>query len=129
MLSTETKILIIAEMRSVRKVLTFMLKALGYENIVEAQTVIEGWQILNKENNIGMVFSDCNTPNCSSVDLLKKIRSHQSLASLPFVIMATKFQSEEIVDAVAAGVSSYLIKPIDEESLRVRMHQAALLAG
>lgn len=116
-------------MRSVRKVLTFMLKALGYENIVEAQTVIEGWQILNKENNIGMVFSDCNTPNCSSVDLLKKIRSHQSLASLPFVIMATKFQSEEIVDAVAAGVSSYLIKPIDEESLRVRMHQAALLAG
>lgn len=111
MFTKETKILVVDDMMTVRKLVRMALKDNGFSNIVEAQNGNEAWQMLTKEKDYGLVISDWNMPELKGIDLLKKVRETPEIEKLPFIMLTAESESSQVLLAVQYKVSSYLVKP------------------
>ncbi|MFS4457541.1 response regulator [Bdellovibrio sp. HCB2-146] len=127
MFPSDTRILVIDDMPSIRELVKNTLKALGFKNIQEAGDGEEGLKVLLSANTSGypiqLVISDWNMPKMKGLDLLKQIRSTVEFANLPFVLLTSESERDQVTEAVLAGVSQYIVKPfsakIFEDKLKV----------
>lgn len=126
MFPTDTRILVIDDMSSIRDLVKNHLKGMGYRNITEAEDGDEGLKILIQQNKPGsdiqLVISDWNMPRMKGLDLLKQVRGTQEFVNLPFVLLTSESERDQVTEAVLAGVSQYVVKPfsgkIFEDKLR-----------
>lgn len=125
MFPPETQFLVIDDFTSVRDLIAKSLKSIGYSEIAFAES---GEQALNMLNNqsIDFIISDWGMPGMSGLDLLKKCKANQKLKNIPFIILAAESDQAKIVQAARAGVSDYIVKPVDENLLREKIEKVFL---
>jgi two-component system, chemotaxis family, chemotaxis protein CheY len=115
MFPAETRILVIDDMLSIRDLVKNQLKSMGLKNLVEAEDGEQGLKVLIQQNASGspieLVISDWNMPKMSGLDLLKQVRATPEWQSLPFVLLTSESEREQVTEAVLAGVSQYIVKP------------------
>ena len=114
------KILIVDDFATMRKVIRNLLKQSGYENIVEAEDGVNALKVLQSQK-IDFIVSDWNMPNMSGLELLKAVRADEELKALPFLMVTAEALQENVVAAVKAGVSNYIVKPFTSETLDVKI--------
>ena len=114
--SKDIRILVVDDFSTMRRIVRGILRRLGYSNIEEAE---EGKTALNKlkEDEFGLVICDWNMPVMSGLDLLKAVRADGNLKATPFLMVTAEAKKENIVAAIQAGVSNYIVKPFTEEVL------------
>jgi len=110
------KIMVVDDFATMRKVIRNLLKQVGYENIVEAEDGVIALKTL-KSQKIDFVVSDWNMPNMTGLELLKAVRSDEDLKSTPFLMVTAEALQDNVIAAVKAGVSNYIIKPFTAETL------------
>ena len=95
-----------------------ILSAENVELIVErtAESAYERFMELRPR----LVLSDLSLPGMSGFDLLDKIITTDPGAD--FLVMTDHYSTESAVDAIRRGACDYLVKPIDVERLRKRIH-------
>ncbi|MDQ5985482.1 MAG: Chemotaxis protein CheY [Syntrophus sp. SKADARSKE-3] len=114
------KILIVDDFATMRKVIRNILKQLGYENIVEAEDGVLGLRAM-KSQKIDFVICDWNMPNMTGLELLKAVRADGDLGTTPFLMVTAEALQENVVAAVKAGVSNYIVKPFTAEILNEKI--------
>lgn len=114
------KILVVDDFATMRKVVRNLLKQAGYENIVEAEDGVSALRVL-KSQKIDFVISDWNMPNMTGIDLLKAIRADGDMAKLPFLMVTAEALQDNVIAAVKAGVSNYIVKPFTAEILNEKI--------
>ncbi|MNK94292.1 Chemotaxis protein CheY [compost metagenome] len=127
MFPPDTRILVIDDMPSIRDLVKNTLKGMGFKNIQEAGDGEDGLAALLKANSIGLpiqlVISDWNMPKMKGLDLLKQLRATVEFTNLPFVLLTSESERDQVTEAVLAGVSQYIVKPfsakIFEDKLKV----------
>lgn len=112
----QIKILVVDDFATMRKVIRNLLKQVGYENIVEAEDGVIAFKIL-KSQKIDLVVSDWNMPNMTGLELLKAVRSDEDLKTTPFLMVTAEALQDNVIAAVKAGVSNYIVKPFTAETL------------
>ena len=130
MFPAETKILVIDDMPSIRDLVKNTLKAMGYKNIVEAGDGEEGLKVLMQNNVAGsqiqLVISDWNKPKMKGLDLLKQVRATAEWTNLPFVLLTSESERDQVTEAVLAGVSQYIVKPFSAKIFEDKLKAAWL---
>lgn len=116
------RILVVDDFSTMRRIIKNILKQLGYNNIMEADDGSTAWDILNRER-IDFVISDWNMPNMKGIDLLRKVRSSEDLNNMPFLMVTAEAQQENLIEAVQAKVSNYIVKPFTAETLGQKMNK------
>ena len=125
MFDPKTRVLVIDDMLTMRKLVMKICRELGFTDLTEASDGVKGWEaISNASPPFGLVISDWNMPNCTGLDLLKRVRGDQRFAKLPFVMVTAEAEQHQIVDAVKSGVSNYVIKPFTAEILKEKLEVA-----
>jgi two-component system chemotaxis response regulator CheY len=104
------KILVVDDFATMRKIIKNLLKQAGYQNIVEAEDGVVALSIL-KAQKINFIISDWNMPNMNGFEFLKAVRADSELSGLPFLMVTAEGLKENVVMAVKAGVSNYIVKP------------------
>lgn len=61
--------------------------------------------------------------NDTGLDLLKAVRGDDSLKDIPFVMITAEAQKDNVIQAVQAGVSNYIVKPFTAETLKEKLKQ------
>ena len=114
------KIMVVDDMSTMRRIVKNLLKQLGFANVEEAEN---GQEALTKlrADRFGFVVSDWNMPVMSGIELLKAIRADETLKSIPVLMVTAEAQKENIIEAVQAGVSNYVVKPFTAEILQEKM--------
>ena len=112
----EIKILVVDDFSTMRKVVRNLLKQGGYENIVEAEDGVVALAMI-KSQKIDFIISDWNMPNMTGIELLKAVRADAAVAATPFLMVTAEALQDNIVTAVKAGVSNYIVKPFTAEVL------------
>ncbi|MCE5262130.1 MAG: response regulator [Deltaproteobacteria bacterium] len=112
----QIKILVVDDFATMRKVIRNLLKQVGYENIVEAEDGVIALKIL-KSQKIDLVVSDWNMPNMTGLELLKAVRADEDLKATPFLMVTAEALQDNVIAAVKAGVSNYIVKPFTAETL------------
>ncbi|MBU8850146.1 MAG: response regulator [Desulfobacterales bacterium] len=114
------KILLVDDFATMRKVIKNLLKQSGYNNIVEAEDGVDALKVLKSEK-VDFVISDWNMPNMTGIELLKAVRADSDLSGLPFLMVTAEGLKENVVVAVKAGVSNYIVKPFTAEVLNEKI--------
>ncbi len=115
-------ILSVDDFSTMRRILKTLLKQLGFVNVMEADDGSTALEILKKEK-IDFVISDWNMPKMTGLELLKAVRADDSLKELPFLMVTAEAEKSNIVAAVQAGVSNYIVKPFTAEVLQQKIEK------
>lgn len=116
------KILMVDDFATMRKVIKNLLKQTGYNNIVEAEDGVDALKVL-KSGKVDFIISDWNMPNMTGLELLKAVRADKDLTGLPFLMVTAEGLQENVVAAVKAGVSNYIVKPFTAEVLNEKIEK------
>ena len=116
------KILVVDDFATMRKVVRNLLKQIGYENIVEAEDGVSALKVL-KSQKIDFIVSDWNMPNMTGLELLKAVRADSELTATPFLMVTAEALQDNVVAAVRAGVSNYIVKPFTAETLNGKIQK------
>lgn len=116
------KVLVVDDFATMRRILKNILKQIGFSNIAEAE---DGKTALAQLNNgkFDLVLCDWNMPEMTGLELLQKVRSDDHLKDTPFVMVTAEAQKENILDAVKAGVSNYVVKPFTAETIGEKLRK------
>ncbi|RMF88779.1 MAG: response regulator [Nitrospinota bacterium] len=120
MLNPNLKILIVDDFSTMRRIIKNILRQLGYTNISEAEDGVAALERLRREK-IDFVISDWNMPNMSGLELLEAIRADENLKEIPVLMVTAEALKDNVVKAVKAGVTNYIIKPFTAETLKEKM--------
>ena len=112
----EMRILVVDDFSTMRRIIKNILRQLGFNNILEADDGSTAWETLNKDK-IDFIISDWNMPKMPGIELLRKVRGSEEFANLPFLMVTAEAQQENIIEAVQAKVSNYIVKPFPAETL------------
>ena len=121
-MDTSMKVLVVDDFATMRRIIKGVLKQLGFNNIVEAEDGFLALEHLKKEQ-IGLIVSDWNMPNMSGLDLLKAVRGDANFKEIPFIMVTAEGQKENVVEAVKAGVSNYIIKPFTPDTFNEKLQK------
>ncbi|MCA1986796.1 MAG: chemotaxis response regulator CheY [Desulfovibrio sp.] len=117
---TKLRILVVDDFSTMRRIIKNILRQLGFNTIEEADDGSTAWEMLNK-GGIDFIISDWNMPTMTGIELLRKVRASEEFQDLPFLMVTAEAQQENVIEAVQAKVSNYIVKPFTAETLKQKI--------
>ena len=84
--------------------------------------------LLNREA-FDLVLCDWEMPEMSGLELLSWCREQEHLKTLPFIMVTSRGDKENVIQAIQAGVSDFVSKPFTNEQLLSKVKKAFTKAG
>lgn len=86
-------------------------------------------QTILMRESFDLVLCDWEMPEMSGLELLTWCREQAHLKAMPFVMVTSRGDKENVVQAIQAGVSGYVSKPFTNEQLLNKVKQALHKVG
>jgi two-component system, NtrC family, sensor kinase len=115
------KVLVAEDSMVMRQLLVAQLNQWNYE-VIEAGDGAEAWRLF-QEHSISLVLTDWMMPQVDGLELIRRIRSSGRSGYCYLILLTAKEEKEDLVTAMEAGADDFLVKPCDQEELRVRLRQ------
>ena len=122
MIDSSIKVLVVDDMSTMRRIVKNVLRQIGFSEIMEAENGQDALTKL-KTGEFGLVVSDWNMPIMQGIELLRAVRADEHLKTLPFLMVTAEAQKENLIEAVQAGVSNYVVKPFTAEVLQSKLEK------
>jgi two-component system chemotaxis response regulator CheY len=113
-------ILVVDDYKTMLRIIRNLLKQIEYNNVEDATDGAEALAKL-RSGNFGLVISDWNMEPMSGLQLLQEVRADNRLKHLPFIMVTAESKAENVVAAKQAGVSNYIVKPFNAETLKEKI--------
>ena len=113
-------VLIVDDYNTMVRIIRNLLKQLGFVHIDDAN---DGAEALAKmqQRTYGLVISDWNMEPMTGYALLQQVRSDPALAKTPFIMVTAESKTENVIAAKKAGVSNYIVKPFNAQTLKSKI--------
>lgn len=106
-------ILVVDDSTVMRRIHVNLLIDIGFEkdSIYEAA---DGEEALNLclKHHFNLFLLDWNMPGINGLDFTKKIRSIDQYKKVPIIMVTSEAAKYSVVQAIQAGVTNYVVKPI-----------------
>src|SRR4051812_32086498 len=114
------KVLVVDDYSTMRRIIRNLLAQIGFADVEEAA---DGPTALRKLQSGGytLVISDWNMEPMTGLQLLQEVRGNSQLKELPFIMVTAESKTDNVVAAKQAGVSNYIIKPFNAETLKKKI--------
>ena len=113
----EMKALVVDDHMVVRCDMERFLKTIGFQHIDQASNVKEASDKMALAP-YNVIFLDWNMPGKSGYHLLQQCRQDSKYDNVAFVIVSAESEERYIIEALKAGATSYLVKPVVETTLK-----------
>jgi len=70
-----------------------------------------------KNSRPHLVLLDLKMPKIDGLEVLRVIRSTESLRALPVVLLTSSSEERDLIESYKLGVNSYIVKPIEFSAL------------
>ena len=114
------RLLVVDDSSTMRRIIRNNLKSLGFEDIIEAENG-EGAMTRLQSEKVDIVITDWNMPVMSGLELVTAMRGNPTLKQTPVLMVTTVAEKDEIVKAMQAGVTNYVVKPFDAATLKGKL--------
>jgi two-component system, chemotaxis family, chemotaxis protein CheY len=117
-------ILVVDDFASIRDFVCETLQRKGYETL-RAANGNEAYKVLTeKAENINLVLTDYNMPDCTGFELLKKIKENPVVAKVPVIFLTTESNPDKMRSAREAGLNAWIKKPYRTETFFAQIENA-----
>ncbi len=110
------RVLVIDDTKMSRRHSTQVLSQLKITQVVEAEDGEMAWEEMQKAE-FDFLLLDWMMPKLSGIDLLKRIRADERFKSLVVFMITAEADRVHILEAIQAGVSDYIVKPMNPVAL------------
>lgn len=122
MSAADTKILVVDDSSTMRRILRMSLARCGYTSVEEASDGAEGLAAC-RAKQFDCVLTDWNMPNMDGLQMILSLREIPSYASVPIVMVTTEGAKDDVIEALTKGATSYIVKPFTPETLSEKMKE------
>ena len=115
-------VLIVDDYKTMLRIIRNLLRQIDFNNVDDAT---DGTEALSKlrAGNFGLVISDWNMAPMTGLQLLQEVRADSRLKTMPFIMITAESKTENVVAAKQAGVSNYIVKPFNAETLKGKIEK------
>ena len=113
-------VLVVDDYKTMLRIISNLLKQLGFENVEEASDGTEALEKM-KKGSYGLVISDWNMEPMTGYELLLKVRADDGLKRTPFIMVTAESKTENVIAAKKAGVNNYIVKPFNAATLKQKI--------
>jgi len=121
------KFLVIDDSATMRRIVVNSLHRIGFTDTVEACDGLDALERL--DTSVGFIITDWNMPRMSGPEFVRTLRSQPKFAGLPVLMVTTRSVREDILVAIEAGVSNYIVKPFSPQVLKEKIEQLLPVAA
>lgn len=109
------KFLVVDDSPTMRRIVINSLQRFDFADFVEASDGVEGLERF--DDSVDFVITDWNMPNMNGIEFTRALRAHAS-RPVPILMVTTRNVREDILAAVQAGISNYIVKPFTPQVLK-----------
>jgi two-component system, chemotaxis family, chemotaxis protein CheY len=113
-------VLVADDSSTMRKIILRSLQAIGVPSATEAKDGEEAIALF-KQGAFDMVLTDWNMPGKTGLDVIREIRAQN--ATVPIIMVTTEAEKRRVLEAIQVGVSDYIIKPFEADTLREKLRK------
>jgi two-component system chemotaxis response regulator CheY len=114
------RVFIVDDYTTMLRILRNLLRQLDLNNVEEANDGENAYHMMQKSPP-DLIISDWNMAPVSGLDLLRRVRADAKLRHIPFIMVTAESKTENVVAAKQAGVSNYIVKPFNADTLRAKI--------
>src|SRR5690606_38471839 len=118
------KLPVVDDSATMRRIVVNSLHRLGSDSIVEGGDGREGLD--GHDSSVRFVITDWMMPNMSGPALARALRARSDGRDVPILMVTARVTREDIMTALEAGVSNYVVKPFTSRILKEKID---LLSG
>ena len=114
-------VLVVDDSRIMRNIVKNTFAELGIPcTYLEAENGKKALQLL-ETNKVNIVFLDWNMPEMDGLDFLTKVKSMPDYKNLPIVMVTSEAAKYNVIEALDAGATDYIIKPIQDKVFKQKV--------
>ena len=119
-LNKNMRVVIVDDNPHMRRILRNLLRQLEIANVEEATDGDTAFHLIQKFPP-DLIISDWNMAPVTGLDLLRRVRADAKLRHIPFIMVTAESKTENVIAAKQAGVSNYIVKPFNADTLRAKI--------
>lgn len=114
------RVLVVDDFATMIRIVRTLLGQLGFQDVDDAS---DGHAALRKlrQRKYDLVICDWNMEPMTGYDLLRQVRADRNLCTMPFIMITAESKTENVIAAKRAGVSNYIVKPFNAETLKAKI--------
>ncbi|MCB1840772.1 MAG: response regulator [Rhodospirillales bacterium] len=116
-------VLIVDDYMIIRKLVTQQLAMIGVTEVESAADGLEAEEIL-KDRKFDIILLDWGMPKKNGYTFLQECRANKKYNDVAIIMMTGESEKKSVKEALEAGAVSYLVKPVDLESLQDKIDAA-----
>lgn len=116
-------ILVVDDFASIRDFVCETLQRKGYQTLGAANGN-EAYKVLTEQQDVKLVLTDYNMPDCTGYELLKKIKDNPTVSSVPVIFLTTESNPDKMRSAKEAGLTAWIKKPYRSETFFAQIENA-----
>jgi two-component system chemotaxis response regulator CheY len=105
-----------------------MLRDFGFD-VCEAAHGREALAQLEAPGHVDLAFVDWNMPEMNGLEFVIAARADARFATVPFVMCTSHTEMSQIVAALEAGATEYIMKPFTKDILRDKLEIIGMSVG
>jgi two-component system chemotaxis response regulator CheY len=116
------KIVVIEDDIHIRRIITRLLRQVGFRSIYEASDGKSGMeQVIRTRPDV--ILCDIHMEPMNGLEFLKRLRefNHKSLSGLPVIFLTSDALSDTVLAARNLDVSGYITKPVSVQQLKEKL--------
>jgi len=122
-LNLKIEILVVDDYATMRRIVSNMLNQLEFKNIDEAENGAEALRKI-KEKQYDLLLVDWNMPKKTGLEHLSEARKLDNYKKTPIIMVTAEALKENILAAVQAGATGYVVKPFNAATLEDKLKHA-----
>jgi len=121
-------ILIADDLESLLKLVRSVLRELRLEQVDEAEDGQAALSMLEK-TRYSLLIADWNMPRMDGLALLKAVREHETLKTMPVIMLTGDGTRDHVIEAAKLGISGFVVKPFTPEALAAAVRRVIPASG
>ena len=113
-------ILIVDDYKTMLRIIRNLLRQLDFQNVAEASDGASALPLLENQP-FSLIISDWNMEPMTGLQLLREVRKSPRTKHIPFIMITAESKTENVIAAKQAGVSNYIVKPFNAETLKAKL--------
>jgi len=105
-----------------------ILAELGFDECAEAGHGGEALHRLDEIEAPDVMLVDWNMPEMNGLELIRAVRRNPDRRAIPIVMVTTENETPQMVRALAAGASEYVMKPFTKAVIREKLDLLGIVA-
>ena len=109
-------ILVVDDYKTMIRIIRNLLKQLGFNEVDDAAALGKP-----RDKRYVQVISACNMEPMTGYEVLKEVRSDESLIKMPFIMATAESKTENFIAVKKTGISNYIVKPFNAGTLKTNI--------